>query len=202
MYKILTKLGISAASLALVMGVAMPMVASASTNSDNENDKPQVYACHLKEVKTENDDSEHRTLSSSVVRTFEVVKADKDGDVDAPDFLYAGPLTKSGNPDRELGPIWCQNHQPGDMCANIDGKQSEVPAGKVVNSDHQCVDKPVVTPTPTPTPQVLGAQTTVTPTGGVKAGGGGAGNSAAAIFGMVGSIGTIAAGLFIRKFAL
>lgn len=48
------------------------------------------------------------------------------------DFPYNGNCTGNGNTLNSCQNIWCNNNQPGDKCANIDGLQSSIPAG-----DHQ-----------------------------------------------------------------
>lgn len=61
------------------------------------------------------------------------------------DFFYQGEL-KHGKPSDKK---WCENNEPRDLCKNIEGKQLEVPEGKVRDEQGNCVDK---TPEPTPTP--------------------------------------------------
>ncbi len=53
------------------------------------------------------------------------------------DFLYTGPT--SGDKDN-----WCYNHQPNDVCLNINGLQISVPDGMQVNSDKQCTEIPKI----------------------------------------------------------
>lgn len=110
--------------------VALPSIALASQNED------KVNLCH----KT---GSDSHPFVVQQVNANEVKSHEANGD-----FVFSGPLDKNGHPDPQAGPLWCENHQPGDFCVNIDGLQTKVPDGDVVNADHVCTaaPPPVVTP--------------------------------------------------------
>jgi hypothetical protein len=175
MNKIKYMIGAAVATLVLALGVAMPAVVSA------KNDKPEkVNLCHQT-------GSEKNPFVVQSVNANQVESHLGNGD-----FLYNGPLKDNGHPDQKAGKEWCENNQPGDKCANVDGKQTEVPAGQVVDANGNCVAAPA--------PQVLAAQVTVKPVSGVSAGGGGGSTpSTAATLGLVGSVVTLGLGLLFRR---
>lgn len=50
-------------------------------------------------------------------------------DNSAGSFPYNGSCTGTGNTLKTCVSNWCGNNQPGDLCLNIDGKQTSVPQG-------------------------------------------------------------------------
>jgi len=176
MSKIKRILSATVASVALIVGLAIPAVASA-------NPAAKTDVCH-------------KTHSQTNPFVPQRVNANQlQSHLDNGDFLYYGPLKANGHPDQKTGSEWCENNQPGDQCANVDGKQTEVPTGQVRDANGNCVTQAVVVSSP----QVLGAQVTTTPVGGVSAGAGGAVASGLETLGLVGSVATTAVGAFLRK---
>ncbi len=166
------------ASAALVVGLGIPALVSASP-------APKTDVCH-------------KTNSKSNPFVVQQVNANQlQSHLSNGDFIYNGPLKTNGHPDQKTGSEWCENNQPGDKCANVAGKQDAVPAGQVVDANGNCV-----VPVATSGSHVLGAQVTVAPVGGVNAGAGGAVKTSAETIGLVGSIGLMVVGAFLRKRAL
>lgn len=52
------------------------------------------------------------------------------------DFTYNGPVDEDNKPTSDE---WCNNNQEGDVCENIDGKQTETPEG-YTNEDGICTE--------------------------------------------------------------
>lgn len=123
MKKLLT-LAAATAILALPVGA----YAVSFNNNDHEHQN-KVTVCHP---------------TKSETHPFTVITVNENG-VQSKDFAYTGPF----NSDHKGDPTWCANNQPGDMCANIDGKQAEVPEGMVKDDKGNCAVPPVVVPPPT-----------------------------------------------------
>ncbi len=76
---------------------------------------------------------------------FSAIRVDDNGGVweghstHVNDFLYTGPVGENQQPTTNS---WCGNNQPGDVCSNIDGKQTEIPAGRVRGENNSCIYPP------------------------------------------------------------
>jgi hypothetical protein len=113
-------------------------------------------------------------------------------------FAYAGPVDSKGHPVKGDDVQWCEDHQPGDMCANMTGKQATVPAGLVVDANGNCVT-PAAGGKGGDSASSTKSQVTTTPTGGVNAGG--AGSVVAPLAALVASVGSLGYGVLrLRKF--
>lgn len=124
--------------LVLGMTTGSALIAHASVQE-------KVSLCHLT-------DSESNPFVVQSVNANEVKSHEANGD-----FVYAGPTDAS----KDTEDAWCANHQPGDLCPNIDGKQATLPQGDEVNADGQCVPTPpATTPPVTTTPTVTNVPAT------------------------------------------
>jgi hypothetical protein len=187
----LTRVSLFAIALALALIFALPSMVSAERRHNDDDDEKDERVLVCRERWERDDDWEK---DDDWKNTFQInsddhedheekspfeVKYVKVEDVKDSDFLYLGPLTDEGRPDKELSGPWCENNQPGDVCNNIDGLQTEAPDGLVVDDEGACVTPPEEEPG-----EVLG-ETTPTPTGGVNAGFGTTTGSAIAAAGVV-----------------
>lgn len=125
------KLLLSLAALALVLA---PTAAVGATGEGYDFPYPskKVNICHQTESES------HPWVA------IQVSKHAYDDHIEHGDFDYEGPLFH-GKPSRS-GAEWCNNNQPNDVCPNIEGKQTEVPEGQVVNEQGNCVDQPETPP--------------------------------------------------------
>lgn len=128
--------------------LAIGGIASATNDNEHEHDKPKhhkVLLCHV---------------TKSEKYPFLVLNVDwhaKKAHLEHGDFLYLGEVGDYGKPKDHK---WCEDHQPGDVCLNLPGKQESAPEGMVLDDEGNCVEKPpvveeppVVTDTPKPDPQ-------------------------------------------------
>lgn len=110
-----------------------------TTNNWNQgegsDDNAKVLLCHLT-------DSETPKFVVQSVSKYDVKSHELKGD-----FVYLGTTNDDG---KATDPTWCANHQTGDVCPNIDGKQATIPDGLVL-TDGQCVQPPVVVTPPVTT---------------------------------------------------
>ncbi len=119
-----------ASSLIMIGGGTAIVHASTTENQD------KTLLCH--ETESQTNPFVVQSVSANEVKSHEA-----NGD-----FVYGGAVDDKGKPTDEN---WCVNHQPSDVCPNIDGLQTEVPNGdELINGD--CVPviaPPVTTNTPT-----------------------------------------------------
>lgn len=109
------KLIISFLSLALFLAIAAPASASIEL--------PKKNICHPSA-------SEENPWQAVRVSIFSHL-----GNGHENDFAYNGPVNPQNN--QPTSDEWCDNNQPGDVCQNIDGKQSETPEG-YTNTEGDC----------------------------------------------------------------
>lgn len=148
----MNKLIISAAVAASALVLSVAPAFATTTNNDHHN----INVCHV----TNEDHQFEKT-------PFVVISVDSNAHLDKGDFLYTGAVDSKG---KATDNNWCVNHQPGDLCSNIDGKQLVVPDG-LTAKDGVCTAVvvvpvvPVVVATPAATPKVA-APTVLPNTGG------------------------------------